>query len=187
MLSKKRIEQGILAGDWQRLLDDVLANGRQVDLPIRMRLSQADTLPIASVALALRRLNELEFALSPTAAAVVQGLVAGQEADGSFGTVAATAMVVRALIATLEQPGCETLEPRVSEAIELAVRFLALHQGDNGLWFDSEIDSAITAWQLADSQAFTNAVRMEDLIEALDDSPWVCVTPERHAVLALAS
>lgn len=187
MLSKRRIEQRMLAGDWQRLADDVLANGRQVDLPIRMHLSEPDTLPVAAVGLALRRVNELEFALSPLARAMAQGLIVGQEPDGSFGNVASTAIVVRAMISTLEQPGCEKLASRIHEAVEIAIRFLAWHQGDNGLWLDSEIDSAIVAWQLADCRMFTDAVRMEDLVTALNQAPWVCMTPQRHAVLALAS
>jgi hypothetical protein len=152
-----------------------------------MRLSDPDTLPVAALGLALCRMNELEFAMSPLAGSIAALLMAGQEPDGSFGSVASTAIVVRALVDTLEQPGSEAIAHRVYEAVELAVRFLAWNQGDNGLLFDSEIDSAIAAWQLADCRLFTGAVRIEDLLLALESSPWTCVTAQRFPVFALAS
>lgn len=183
MITLTRIERTALAQGWHRLLDDVLSNGRPVDLPIRLRLSEGETLHHVSAAFALQRVCELSYALCPLARALCDDLLHAQGDDGSLGSVAATAVAARALLDLRAMPGAEEIADRLDFAIDHALRFLALSQDDDGLLGGSEIDSAIALWQLGGRAEFAAAVRLDELHEALSGSRWQCLAG-RAAVAA---
>lgn len=177
MITLTRIERTALAQGWHRLLDDVLSNGRPVDLPIRLRLSEGESLHHVSAAFALQRVCELSYALCPLARALADDLLSAQEDDGSFGSVAATSVVVRALLDLREMPGAADLAERLDFAVEHALRSLAQRQDEHGLLDGSEIDSAIAMWQLGGRLEFVAAVRFEELAGAVGATRWRCLAP----------
>lgn len=177
MITLTRIERTALAQGWHRLLDDVLSNGRPVDLPIRLRLSEGESLHHVSAAFALQRVCELSYALCPLAQALADDLLSAQEDDGSFGSIAATSVVVRALLDLRAMPGAEALAERLDFAVEHALRFLARQQDEEGLLGGSEIDSAIALWQLGVRAEFAAAVCYEELTEAVGATRWRCLAP----------
>lgn len=181
MITLSRIERTALARGWHRLLDEVLSNGRPVDLPIRLRLSGEESVHLVSAALALQRVCELSYALSPLARALADDLLHAQADDGSFGSVASTAVAVRALLDLRAMPGAEELAMRLDFAIQYALRVLAESQDDHGLLASSEIDSAVALWQLGGRAEFAAAVRLDDLREALCGSRWQCLAPRAEA------
>lgn len=182
MITLSRIERTALAHGWHRLLDDVLSNGRPVDLPIRMRLTQSETLHVISAGFALQRVCELSYALCPLAMALCDDLLHAQGDDGSFGSVAATAVVTRALLDLRHMPGSETVADRIDFAIEHALHCLALSQDEDGLLGGCEIDSAIALWQLGGRSEFAAAVQLDELEQAMGGSRWQCLAT--HAAIA---
>ncbi len=168
MITLTRIERTALAQGWHRLLDDVLSNGRPVDLPIRLRLSEDESLHHVSAAFAQ---------------ALADDLLSAQEDDGSFGSIAATSAVVRALLDLRAMPGAEALAERLDFAVEHALRFLAQQQDEEGLLGGSEIDSAIALWQLGVRAEFAAAVRLEELADAVGATRWRCLAPRPVAAV----
>ena len=183
MITLSRIERTALAHGWHRLLEDVLSNGRPVDLPIRMRLAQSETLHVISAAFALQRVCELSYAVCPLAMALCDDLLYAQGDDGSFGSVAATSVVARALLDLRHMPGSQAVTARIDFAIDHAMHGLALSQDEDGLLDGCEIDSAIALWQLGGRSEFTGAVRLDELEQALGCSRWQCLAA-RAAVAA---
>lgn len=175
MITLNRIERTALAHGWHRLLEDVLSNGRPVDLPIRLRLADAETLHVVSAGFALQRVCELSYAVCPLAEALCDDVLHAQRDDGSFGSVAATAVVVRALLDLRHMPGSKRLAERIDFATGHALRHLALSQDDEGLLAGCEIDSAIALWQLGGRVEFEQAVRLDDLRDALGATRWQCL------------
>lgn len=155
MLTTNRIDRLVSGGDYDRLLSDVLHNGRATPLAIRLRLSEAATLPAAALGLALQRLIELTFVLGEESELLVAALLDRQADDGSFGSTAATAVAVAGLQAFLDQsqpmrwyldsrrPGLTSLIGRVESAIPAALITLdsVAEEGD-------AVDVTILAWQL---------------------------------------
>ncbi len=181
MITLSRIERTALAQGWHRLLDDVLSNGRPVDLPIRLRLTQSETLHVISAAFALQRVCELSYALCPLAQALCDDLLHAQGDDGSFGSVAATAVVSRALLDLRHMPGSEAVADRIAFAIDHAMHCLASSQDESGLLGGCEIDSAIALWQLRGRREFAAAVRLEELEQAMGGSRWQCLAARAAA------
>lgn len=181
MITLSRIERTALAQGWHRLLDEVLGNGRPVDLPIRLRLSGDESVHLVSAALALQRVCELSYAVSPLARALADDLLHTQGDDGSFGTIASTAVAVRALLDLRAMPGSEEVAMQVDFAIEHALRFLAQSQDDEGLLASSEIDSAVALWQLGGRAEFAAAIRLDDLRDAMSRSRWQCLAQRAEA------
>jgi len=103
MLALPRIAKLSLAGDHDRLLNDILHNGRPVPLAARIRLSASEAVRPAALGLALRRIAELTYRPVDEAAAIVTALLEEQRPDGSFGSIAATAAAVAGLSAFIDQ------------------------------------------------------------------------------------
>lgn len=62
MLTSHRIIRLATAGAWDRLLDDVLANGRPLAASDRARLmAEFDVLPVIAMAMAVMRVAELAY------------------------------------------------------------------------------------------------------------------------------
>lgn len=141
-----------------RLLADLLRNGRPVPLAVRMRLSSVGGVEAAALGLALQRIVELTFIPDPHAFDIARTLADLQDEDGSFGTLASTATAVGGLGALMAQidamrwrrDGRDALTDHVRSAITQAL-------GRAMKWLESQcvgglagdpIDSAIVVWQL---------------------------------------
>jgi hypothetical protein len=154
MLTSNRIDRLVATGDFDRLLAHVLGNGRATPLAVRLRLSEASTLPAAALGLALQRLVELTFVPGEETELLVASLLDRQADDGSFGSTAATAVAVAGLQSFLDQlrpmrwyldsrrPRLESLIRRVETAIPAALITLdsVAEEGDAE-------DVMIVAWQ----------------------------------------
>ena len=103
MISFPRLARLAEAADYDRLLDEVTRNGRPLPLGIRMRLSEPESLPSAALGLALRRVVQLTYRPVELSATLVRELLGLQRADGSFGTIGATAVAAAAMLALLDQ------------------------------------------------------------------------------------
>ena len=168
MLSIHMIERLFDGGSFDRLLNAVAANGLELPLPLRVRLSQA---PAGAVALGLRRVVELTYGPTALSGRMTRFLLDVQHADGSFGddpaiTAAAAAALGRLLA---EQPPAPALA--VAQARQTALAALAAMQADDGL-FDVGIersleDRALTAafvlLLLGGDETFHQAVRSAEL------------------------
>lgn len=197
MLSVNRIQRSLAVGAHERLLEEILANGRRVALPLRMRLAEPASLRTVVLGLSLQRVVELTFGEEPLATILVRDLLASQNWDGSFGSVAATAVALRALtMARRHVAEDEALAQRVEEAIEHGVRALAARQDEaDGLaergaeapvsarrdsaataaglgLIGDEIDSSVCVWQLAPCEALREALGLDELMEAVGSSDW---------------
>lgn len=103
MLSPFRVARLIQSEEFDRLLNEVLMNGRPVSLAVRLRLSDPRSLAPCAMGMALRRLTELTWKPEPPAFELAHRLIGLQGADGSFGSLAGTACAVGALLALKSQ------------------------------------------------------------------------------------
>ncbi|TVQ58959.1 MAG: hypothetical protein EA379_12315 [Phycisphaerales bacterium] len=173
MVTPSRLVALAKAGAHERLLDEVLANGRPLPLAARMRLCDAHSLPAASIGLGLQRVLELIPTPGAHARALLGALLEERRTDGSFGGVGATAIALAALLAwDRAAPG----SPAVERAIDGALHALFAAQDRSwsspargaapGMVGDA-MDSAIALWQLAHEERFAEAVRLRDLFDAM--------------------
>lgn len=185
MISLPKLVRMASEGEHARMLDEVVRNGRPLPLAIRLRLEEGQTLPAAALGLALTRVTELTYRPSDVACTLAAMLIDCRRDDGSFGSVAATAIAAAALLAVADQidalPGGRAsgvyidieLERRIRHAAESALYALAQAQrtdeaAGDGLIGD-EIDSAIALWRLGFDTRFASAVRYEALLGAVED------------------
>lgn len=155
MLTTNRIDRLVSGGDYDRLMADVLNNGRTIPLAVKLRLSEESTLPAAALGLALQRLVELTFVPGEESELLVAALLDRQTDDGSFGSTAATAVAVAGLQAFFDQskpmrwyldarrPALQSLLRRVESAIPAALITL-----DSVAEEADAADVTILAWQL---------------------------------------
>ena len=152
---------------YDRLLAVVVANGLELPLPLRVRLSQA---PAGAVALGLRRAVELSYSRTPLSRQMAQFLLDTQDDNGAFEadtviTGAAAAALGRLLA---EHPAAQ---PAVRQARERALAALAEMQHDDGLFQspndrtleDRALAAAFVLFLLAGDDGFRQAVRIADL------------------------
>ncbi|MFG0329169.1 MAG: hypothetical protein ACF8PN_04650 [Phycisphaerales bacterium] len=195
MVGLNRIERLVSAAHFHQLLDDIVANGRPVGMPVKVRLSDPSGQPAASIGLGLQRAAELTWRLSPAVENLVDRLLesrnassssaasdpAGDPNDGGFGTVAATAVAVRALFAVRDLPGAARIQGRLDAAIDAALWWLALRQEVSSGRIGDDIDSVIVLWQLQGAGAgapqagdarerIGAALRLADLAAAVEDA-----------------
>jgi hypothetical protein len=185
MISLPKLVRMASEGEHARMLDEVVRNGRPLALPIRLRLEEAHTLPVAALGLSLTRVTELTYRPSDVACTLATLLLDRREPDGSFGSIAATAIAAAALLAVADQvdalPGGRAsgvyidpaLESRIRAGAESALHALAQAQQSDeesgeGLIGD-EIDSAITLWRLGFDTRFARAVCYDALLRAVED------------------
>jgi len=187
MMTLSQVERWVEQEAHQVLLDAVVTNGRRVGLAARLRLSDPAGLAGASVGLALQRVLELSYAATPLTRRLAEVLLACQQRDGGFGTVAATASAARALLELSRHPAGAAERECIEGAARWAIWNLFLQQsagGERDGLIGDGIDSAICLWQLGREPAFAGVVRIDALQDAAEG--W----PEAEAVgelLALAA
>lgn len=174
MMSVHQIERHFAAHRLDPLLEGLSANGLDLPLPLRIRLSQH---PAGVVALGLRRLIELTYGPTSLSRGMTRQLLDQQEADGSFGNdPLATACVLAALL-RVQSEHPQHGEPELDSAVERALVALAAmqtpaHDGEELAGFDFAHDrtlddralvAAFILFLLADNARFRSAVRFADL------------------------
>lgn len=187
MISLPRISRLAAAQRFDTLLDDVLANGRQIPLALRMRLGESEAgLGSAALAFGLRRYLELTLGPTPQALAMARALLDRQGADGGFGSIASTAASVGALRCLEDhlggwpaspEPGGEAREvaARGRRAIEAGVAWLreavasspSTRRGRPML--GDERDTLIALWQLSDHADIADDLDLPVLLASLED------------------
>jgi hypothetical protein len=121
--------------------------------------------PVATAALALIRLDELNQGFHPLTQKLIRTLIAAQEGDGGWGDLMVSALCLRALMCNRGQ----------GPAIDRGMAYLAALQKEQGAWPSLPIRrtpedafvSAFILFHLADHESFRSAVRFEDAVEWL--------------------
>jgi len=184
MLSEFRIRRLVSSGHFSQLIDELAHNGRPLGLPVRIRLGDPAIVRPAALGLAIRRMTEITFAVVPTTRQLVEKLLGEQDPQtGGFGSIAASAVALRALFETRDQCGAGDLVPTLDRAIGPALQFLALAQDESGMLGDA-IDSMIARWQLSACEPARQAIRWQDLVESSDAMP---ISSETASLLEAAA
>ncbi len=188
MLNLPRIARLSVAGDFERMLEEVCRNGRPLPLPVRLRLSEPAGLSAAAAGLALQRIIQLTYRPTPVSIGLARTLVVLRDEDGKFGTLAATAVALAGLLAFSDQvkslPTLSQVDPDLRRAVDesIAAALHRLHRaqeespampgarlGERPSLIGDELDSAIVLWQLGLEPRFANAIRYEDLLASVED------------------
>ncbi len=186
MLNLPRLARLAVAGDFERILEEVTRNGKPLPLPVRLRLSESRGLPAAALGLALQRVTQLTYRPTPVAISLARGIVALADPSGLFGTIAATAPALAGLLAFTDQlrslPTSAHPDPELVRSIDLAIAnsLHRLHRaqeespaarlGEPPTLIGDELDSAIVLWQLGLEPRFTSRIRFEDLLNSIGDT-----------------
>lgn len=171
MLNRIRIEQLIRMEQDDRLLDELLANGRNVPLPLRLRLTDPAGRRAAALGLALQRLSELTHGSAKACATVASALIGRQQQDGGFGTLAATVAALAGLTTYLDYAPAEVHPGAIDEAVRRGMASLSAAQDEAGLLAADPILSLFAARMLMLHHDFVASVRFGDLTDALLRSP----------------
>ena len=121
--------------------------------------------PVATAAMALIRLDELNQGFHPLTQKLIRTIIAAQEGDGGWGDLMVSALCLRALMCNRGQ----------GPAIDRGIAYLAALQKEQGSWpavpirrtAEDAFVSAFILFQLADQQAFRSAVHFDDAVEWL--------------------
>jgi hypothetical protein len=121
--------------------------------------------PVATAAMALIRLDELNQGFHPLSQKLIRTIIAAQEGDGGWGDLMVSALCLRALTCNRGQ----------GPAIDRGMAYLATLQKEQGAWPAFPIRrtpqdayvSAFILFQLADQPAFRAAVRFDDAVQWL--------------------
>ena len=121
--------------------------------------------PVATAAMALIRLDELNQGFHPLTQKLIRTIIAAQEGDGGWGDLMVSALCLRALMCNRGQ----------GPAIDRGMAYLAALQKEQGAWPaipirrtpEDAFVSAFILFQLADHESFRSAVRFEDAVQWL--------------------
>ncbi|MCB9838273.1 MAG: hypothetical protein H6813_02950 [Phycisphaeraceae bacterium] len=198
MLSMPRLVRLAESGQYDRLLEEVLRNGRPLPLAARLRLSNPGMIEASAISLALSRVTELTHRPTSGALDLALRLLDRQLDDGSFGSPAVTASAVEAIIALLEQdrfviPGLEpdlrdrleTARDRAFHALYSAHEAGAANTRQSGLLVDA-LETALTLWRLGERAIFDAVVGIAGLRRALAEAQARSLSPEVEMILALS-
>lgn len=183
MLSEHRLRKLAITSHHAQMIDEVLSNGRPITLAIRIRIGDPETVRPAALALALRRMTEISFAVTNTTRYLTRQLLSCCQPSGSFGSIAATAIAIRAFFNLRSQCGLGTLKSEIDAAIGPALDRISQWQDESGMIGDP-IDSSICRWQLSHCEPFRSAIRWHDFVLAVEEMP---VSRETAALLESAA
>lgn len=149
------------------LADRILENGRLPDARTRAYLLATEPIEVVALGLALQRLCELLHGVDGELRDLVDELLLHQAPDGSFGSLAATAVAVRALLDVLD--GVVDADPGWLTSAGAGLSFLTRHQRADGLFDEGLLANEIVAWQLGASDAFASGHGYERFRASLPD------------------
>jgi hypothetical protein len=158
MMTIRQIERMWNAKSYERLFRELIAARPEGSLRAQMQLAQ----PMATAAMGLVRLYELNQEYTPVYATLLRALLAGQQADGGWGDPMTTALSLRALL----------LGQGAGQAVQRGLGYLAALQKSEGIWPNVPIRrmpadpyvSAFVLYQLAEHAEFRTAVRFLDAV-----------------------
>lgn len=189
MLNLPRLTRLAHAGQFTRMIDEVLRSGPSLPIGVRLRLSDPEGLPATGCGLALQRAVQLTYRPTNLSLELVHQVIRGQREDGSFGSLSATAVALAGLFAFFDQvrslPGgknrtTSVIDPDLYGSIEHAIgaALHRLHRAQEESSFGSrrtrsdligdDLDTSIILWQLALEPRFTRVVRFEALLDAVE-------------------
>ncbi len=183
MLSLHIIEKAIETRDYDRLIRELTANGLDLPLPLRVRLSSTDA---AGLALGLRRVVELTYGPTALSRGLTDRLLGLQSPHGGFGEtdqhgrgtdLLATACVVAAFGRLLSEHQTVEGRQRVQAAHDRAIAALAAGQAGDGLfvgsgdrtYIDRVRHTAFVVMLLGDNPGFRAGVRWAELMTWFDE------------------
>ena len=158
MITVRQIERLWMAQMYRRLVSELVCNRAEAAFGFTDDLSR----PATAAAIAMVRLDELSQAHVRLFARLLRAVLSAQEADGGWGDPVATALCLRALMCCRGQ----------GLAIDRGLAYLANLQKTEGIWPKEPIrrlgaDATVSAFilfELADSEAFRQAVRFQDAV-----------------------
>jgi hypothetical protein len=158
MMTIRQIERLWMANSHEKLLETLL-RGRWEE-PFARKVCSGSA--IVAAALGMIRLDELNQSDAPVFGRLLRTVLAGQEVDGGWGDVAATAWALRALL----------IDGGRGMAIQNGMAYLAGLQQAEGIWPGIPIrrmpaDPMVSAFvlaQLGDSDEFRRRVRFADAV-----------------------
>lgn len=196
MLSMPRLVRLAEQGQYDRLLDEILRNGRPLPLAARLRLSGPGAIAVSAISLALSRMTELTHRPTSGAQLLAGKLLGLQAMDGSFGSPAVTACAVESIVAILEQDRRlisgldDAFRERLEEARDRALHALYAEREANsaqstGLLGDA-LETALTLWRLGERAVFDSVIGIAGLRRALAEWRDTTGSNEIDPILALS-
>lgn len=177
MISRRQIERLARSESYGVLAERILGNGRCLSEHGRRRLCRPPGAAAAGLGLALQRLAELTYGPDPLGDELTARLIAQQRADGLFGVgpdpaPAASAAALKGLMVWADRRAEQgrACGDDVINAIQRALtRLGALLEREVDALID-DVDLAVILFQLADRPAFRRQVRLDALIDRLQQS-----------------
>ena len=170
MRSVDLIERHFRAGRLDQLLHGLSANGMDLTLALRIRLSQH---PACALALALRRLTELAYGPSSLSRTMTSRLLDMQDSDGSFASDPLATACALAAFGQAHAQQQHLVDPEIGPACQRALAALAAMQADDGLishpcdrtWQQRAMVSAFILHLLAHDAEFRGAIRLAEMMD----------------------
>lgn len=177
MLTLSKIERLADAGEYSALLRAVTENGRQVPLPVRLRLEDEPSRQVAALGLALQRATELALRPSPVVVSLADRLsellADPNMPPASPGAVAAAMgglLAFRNHVSTTGQLVEPIIRSRVENALRQGAYRLFEAQSASGGLIGDTIDAAILLWHLSEPlglrEAIQTCVRLDEFDRA---------------------
>ncbi len=147
---------------WGKLLSELLSNRPEASPRLEVELHSL----VATAALAMIRLDELNQTHTPLFSKLVRTVLASQDRDGGWRDAATTALCLRALL----------IDGGHGVAVDAGLRYLALLQRDDGAWPKEPLrrmpsdgfTTALLLFELGGCGEFRNSVRCDEAAGWLD-------------------
>ena len=147
---------------WGKLLGELLSNRPETSPRLEVELHSL----VATAALAMIRLDELNQTHAPLFSRLVRTVLASQDRDGGWRDAATTALCLRAL----------RIDGGHGTAVDAGLRYLTLLQRDDGAWPKEPLrrmppdgfTTALVLFELGDRPEFRGAARCGDAARWLD-------------------
>ena len=162
MTTVRHVDRLWTARIWGKLLRELLSNRPESSPRLEVELSSL----VATAALAMIRLDELNQTHTPLFSKLVRTVLASQDRDGGWRDAATTALCLRALL----------IDGGHGPAVDAGLRYLMLLQRDDGAWPKEPLrrmppdgfTTALVLFELGECGEFRAAVRSERAAAWLD-------------------
>ena len=180
MTTVRHVDRLWNANVWGKLLRELLISRPESSPRLEVELHSL----VATAALAMIRLDELNQSHTPLFAKLLRAVLASQDRDGGWRDVATTALCLRALL----------IDAGHGPAIDGGLRYLAMLQRDEGAWPKEPLrrmpgdgfTTALVLFHLADRGELRDAARVDDAAAWMNRHA-VELDPEAKRLWGLAS